>query len=858
MTKNVKRLFAQFQPTKYDLELNLDEQALTFHGAVLVDGHKSGRPSQRLTLHQNGLKITKAELTYHGKKSTQVIEIERINNHNSFHEVRLHAKQMLYPGRYIIKLEFAGKITPQMHGLYPCYFTHKGKEKKLLATQFESHHAREVFPCIDEPEAKATFDLTLTHTLGDQVLANTPVLSQYTKGNRKTTTFETTPIMSTYLLAFVAGDIHGVSTKTSDGIVVNTWGTVAQPKSSLEFANKEAERVLEFFADYFQTSFPLKKLDQIALPDFESGAMENWGLVTYREIALLTDAKNRSLTSEQYVAMVVAHEVSHQWFGNLVTMKWWDDLWLNESFASLMEHIALDSLHPDWNQWETFASSDVISCSNRDIFKDVQPVRVDVKHPDEIGTLFDPAIVYAKGGRLLKMLREYIGDKAFRKGLKTYFDANAYKNTTRDDLWKALSKASGQNIHAFMDPWLEQSGMPVVSLRAEKNKVIAIQQRFVLDKPNDKTRWPIPLLADKVLPTMFDQPSVVISEYPKPLILNQRGSGHYIVNYGSGELKDSVDDAFAKRTMASEGRINYLNDLLLLARRGDISTDEVLEVVAKSSTEPRDAVWALMGRAVGTAYGLIENDETAHTHLNAFRCKVAKPQHAELNWDDQKKDDPNTRLLRLTLLGWMLAGEDDTTTNEAIKRFETATSIDTINAEHRGMILGTLIKSEPRKYMKNLIHAYKDTTNPEIQMAISSGLSSIKDKALSKQLISEALGDQKAGFVRSQDIFRWFAYLMRNRHTRANAWQWLADNWDRLYAEFSESKSLDYFVVYAAGPLNTKEWQTKFETFFEPKSDIVALKRNIKIAQAEIKARVDWRNRDEAKVKAFLNSPSSK
>ncbi len=306
-----------------------------------------------------------------------------------------------------------------MHGLYPCFYEHEGKKKKLLATQFESHHAREVFPCVDEPEAKAIFDLTLTTPKRETVLSNTPIkkssvfrgqesekeksFSKLTTDNRlMKTTFETTPRMSTYLLAFAVGEIHCSESKTQDGITMRTWATVAQPKSFTKFANDEAVKVLEFFTDYFQTPFPLKKLDQIALPDFESAAMENWGLITYREIALLTDPDNRSQSSEQYVAEVVAHEVSHQWFGNLVTMKWWDDLWLNESFASLMMHLALDALHSDWAQWEEYTASDVIFASSRDIFKDVQPVRIDVKHPDEIMTLFDPAIVYAKGGRLLK------------------------------------------------------------------------------------------------------------------------------------------------------------------------------------------------------------------------------------------------------------------------------------------------------------------------------------------------------------------------------------------------------------------------------------------------------------------------
>lgn len=854
MTKDVKRLFEQFNPEHYTLALSPESDSMIFSGQVVITGKKTGRPSQRIVLHQKDIKITKAELIRKDKKGSGNIVIDRINHHNSFDEVRLHASQMLYPGHYTITLWFEGVINDKMHGLYPCYFTHKDIKKKLLATQFESHHAREVFPCIDEPEAKATFDLTLTSPKNEQVLANTPVLKQQEKAGKLVTVFETTPRMSTYLLAFVIGELHCVETTTTDNIVVRTWATVAQPKSSLTYANNEAKTILEFFTDYFQTPFPLKKLDQVALPDFESGAMENWGLITYREIALLASARNRSLTGEQYVSMVVGHEVSHQWFGNLVTMKWWDDLWLNESFASIMEHIALDSVHPDWHQWEGYTASDVIACSNRDIYSDVQPVRVKVSHPDEISTLFDPAIVYAKGGRLLKMLREFIGDDAFRKGLKMYFTTHAYQNTTRDDLWEALSAASGQDVHSFMNPWLEQSGMPVISLEANENGATARQERFVLDSTDSDRTWPVATLSEGVEPRLFTTDEVTLTHIRKPLVLNEHGSGHYIVNYGQGILKDAVDAAFASRQLPSETRVNYLNDLLLLARRGDLSLAEALDVVRKSNQEPRDAVWSLMSRAVGLANAMIEDDEASQDKIKHFRCLVAAPLHKQLGWDDVPGDDPNTKLLRLTTLSWMLAGEDSTAMAQALARYEGAGSIKDINAEHRGMILSTIMKSNPKKYFEHLIETYSSSPDPDIKLAVAGGLAAIKDPAIGKQLISRALGQKVHGFVRSQDLFSWFAYLMRNRYTRTDTWEWFVTNWDRLYSEFNDGKSMDHFVVYAAGPLSTMKWQTAFNKFFEPKLSIVALTRNIKIAQAEIAVRVAWRNRDSPKLKTFLDN----
>ncbi|HEY5442482.1 MAG TPA: M1 family metallopeptidase, partial [Candidatus Saccharimonadales bacterium] len=299
MGKKVTRLYEQFQPEHYDLQLVPDRDAMVFSGTVTIKGKKVGRPSERITLHQKDLKITKATLVKHDKNGDKTLAIERINNQNSFDEVRLHAAEMVYPGNYTITLEFTGVITRPMNGIYPCYFKHDGKDKMLIATQFESHHAREAFPCIDEPEAKATFDLTLTTPAGEAVIANTPVKTQTAKGKQQVTTFETTPKMSTYLLAFVYGEMDYKEAKTKDGVLVRTYATPDNAQHT-GFALDCAVKTLEFYNEYFAIPYPLPKCDFVALPDFASGAMENWGCITFREQALLVDPKNPSLHLKQW------------------------------------------------------------------------------------------------------------------------------------------------------------------------------------------------------------------------------------------------------------------------------------------------------------------------------------------------------------------------------------------------------------------------------------------------------------------------------------------------------------------------------------------------------------------------------
>ncbi len=853
MTKTVTRLYASFHPKNYKLHIIPDKENQTFTGSVVITGKKLQRPSQRLTFHQKGLKITDASITRHDKKGDEEIAVDRINHHGSYDEVRLHSTKMLYPGEYTVRLEFSGKITQPMNGLYPCFFEHDGKQKQLLATQFESHHAREVFPCIDEPEAKATFDLTLTTVAGEEALANTPVKKQETKGKLLITEFETTPIMSTYLLAFVTGELHYVEGKTKNGVTVRTWGTVAQPKHFMEYARDEAVRILEFFEEYYQTPFPLPKLDQVALPDFESGAMENWGLVTFREIALLADSKNRSLTSEQYVSLVIAHELSHMWFGDLVTMKWWEDLWLNESFASLMEHVALDALHPEWHQWEEYAASDLIACSNRDIYSSVQPVRVAVNHPDEIHTLFDPAIVYAKGGRLIKMMHDYIGEEAFRKGLKTYFTKYAYKNTTRDDLWAEMSAASGKDINALMDPWLEQSGMPVlrVSPLSATKRTIS-QSRFALDTNTDTSVWPIPLLPSKSTKLDMLESTNAEIEFSGDLpILNVNGSGHYVTHYTSDDDLAKIIESITLESAPSQARINTLNDLMLLARRGDDSLVDALKLVRQLKDEPRDAVWALMSRALGLAANLCEGNEQIKEGLKRFRYELSHEQYKKLGWTDKKNDNPNTKHLRATMIGLMLGAEDPEAISHALDIYKT-TALDDIPADRRGALLGTVVRhgTDPADITK-LIELYKTTANPDLLLALSGALTFTKDPVVVQRLIDDGFG--KKGYIRPQDSFRWFAYLMRNQYSREQAWAWLTNNWDYVSKEIGD-KSLDHWVVYSSGPLQTKEWEAKFHEFFESKRKSTIIGRNIEIAYAEIAARVAWRERDLKAIETFFKA----
>ncbi|MEO5949592.1 MAG: M1 family metallopeptidase, partial [Candidatus Saccharimonas sp.] len=465
--QSVSRLYSQFHPRHYDIHWDLTHAKTDriVKGTATISGEQVD--AHHIRFHAHELTIVNIHVN-----DTQIDDFTLDTNNDEL--VIPHSGH----GLTTILIDFELALTDAMHGLYTCYFIHDGEKQELYATQFESHHAREAFPCIDEPEAKATFRVSITHPLHLLALGNMPVNTHEARDKATLTTFDVSPVMSTYLVAFVVGDMQRATKTTAGGVEVNVYATKAHRHKSLTFALEHAARTIDFFDEYFGVPYPLPKSDHVALPDFSSGAMENWGLVTYREIALLADPKTIGISGKQYIAEVVSHELSHQWFGNLVTMKWWDNLWLNESFASVMEYLAPASLYPEWNSWFDFTTREGVAALRRDAIDGVQPVELAVNHPDEITSLFDGAIVYAKGGRLLHMMQTWIGEDAFRTGLKAYFTKHQYGNTSGDDLWDALSESSHKDVGKLMHTWITQSGYPVIHASLQNGEIVLRQEQF--------------------------------------------------------------------------------------------------------------------------------------------------------------------------------------------------------------------------------------------------------------------------------------------------------------------------------------------------------------------------------------------
>ncbi|HSW85691.1 MAG TPA: M1 family metallopeptidase [Candidatus Saccharimonadales bacterium] len=855
MVKKVDRLFEQFHPDNYRLDMAVDPENMTFSGQVTIKGQKVSRPSQRFTFHQKELKVRAATIIKHNKKNTETIKVVRINNQNSLDEVRLHTNTMLYPGSYTISMKFEGKITKPMNGIYPCFFKHGGKSNKLIATQFESHHAREAFPCIDEPEAKAIFDLTLTSPAGDTVLSNTPVKTTSVKGEKQISSFETTPRMSVYLLAFVFGKLKNLETVTKNGIKVGIYAT-PDNAGLMQHGLDVAVRGLEFFVDYFAVDYPLPKLDVVALPDFSVGAMENWGLITFRETALLTDPKTSSLESRQMVALVVAHELSHQWFGNLVTMKWWDDLWLNESFANLMEYRAVEALYPEWHIWEQFVNLETGNAKRRDSLADVQPIHTEVNHPDEINTVFDHSIVYAKGGSVLYMLMHYVGEDKFRKGLTAYFEKNRYGNTVADDLWAALGKVAKEDIGKFMNNWVTRPGYPLVSVDwvPGSEKIILDQQRFYSDpmvKPTNENPWPVPLAATYQLSEpLFEKHigNMQVKIGDGPLLLNHNGYSYFLPRYIQSAHLDLIVKSIKAGKVDNIDRLLLMDNYNLLQRGGMVATTEMLELLKGYSEESGENVWSVMAAAIGEVRRLVEDDEVAEAKLDNMIRNMAVKLSNDLGWDDKQDDSPQTLRLRSLTQSITAAAKDKLTIKEGLKRVNAFTIPADLPPSTRTVIYYIGARYGQSSEFNKLLKLHETVTNADEKEELAGALTATKDPKHYKILLEMLTTDS----VRRQDLMHWFVWLLRNRYSRQSSWNWMTSHWDWIDKEMSSEKTYSYFPRYAGSIFSRTADLKKYQAFFDPLKRNVALGHDIKLGEQEIASRIAWRQRNEKTVIEWL------
>jgi aminopeptidase N len=849
MKTSVKQLYNQFRPKDYILSLEPNETAKTFKGSVVIEGLKIGPTTQRLVFHQSDLKVTKAKITFHDKKASTEIPVSRINQQNKLQEVRLHTDEKLRSGRYTVELSFTGKITRSMSGIYPCFYEIDKKTKELLATQFESHHAREVFPCVDEPSAKATFNLTLTTPKKETVLSNTPIASESVIKDKKTTVFETTPKMSTYLLAFVTGDVKYKEARTKKGVAIRAYAT-PDKLEFVDFALDVAVKCLDFYSEYFGIDYPLEKCDLIALPDFAAGAMENWGLITFREQALLVDVQKTSLATKQHVALVVAHELAHQWFGNLVTMRWWTDLWLNEGFASWMEYFAIDHIFPEWQLWIQFAVDEQLQALALDALENTHPIEVAIKHPDEIRSIFD-TISYSKGASVINMLHQFVGAENFKMGLRYYLEKHSYSNTDTIDLWKALEEVSKKPVKSFMHKWTTSSGFPIVKVDVSDKSISLAQERFFINpkhKTSDSTVWPIALFpSNSAVESNFNEKHATQKVVDQNLKINNGQMGFYRTAYNPTHL-EKLGELIRRGKIKPIDRLGILSDVFETAKASKFDTAEALHFLSFFSNEDDFVVWDIIASSLGSLR-MVMDDEDLRESMKPYMRELVALQLKRLGLKRLKGDSHFDRLLRPIIVSMAALADEPKVVKYCLDLFKSIDKGDSgvIDPDLKGCVFGTVARLGAKKEYEELLKLHNESTNSEERNTLVGALTSFKQP----ELIERSLKLITSADVRLQDVPFWIAFSFMNRYAKKQTWDWLKKNWDWLEKNLGTDLSFYRMPIYAARTFSKESFIKEYKDFFKPLIT-PAMTRTYKQGLEIMEFQSAWRDRSLKEVKTFF------
>lgn len=825
----VKRFYETFHPEHYDLRINVNRKQKEINGTSTVTGEVIENPvfinQKNMTI--DSVKVDGKDVPFDVLEKDEAIKIETGKN-----------------GKAIIEVEYSAPLTDTMMGIYPSYYEVDGVKKQIIGTQFETTFARQAFPCIDEPEAKATFTLALKwdEEDGEVALANMPEVEVDKDGYHH---FEETVRMSSYLVAFAFGDLQSKTTHTKDGVLIGVYATKAHKPKELDFALDVAKNAIEFYEEFYQTKYPLPQSLQLALPDFSAGAMENWGLVTYREAYLLLDPDNTSLEMKKLVATVITHELAHQWFGDLVTMKWWDNLWLNESFANMMEYLSVDGLEPDWHIWEMFQTSEAPAALTRDATDGVQPIQMEINDPADIDSAFDSAIVYAKGSRMLVMVRSLLGDDALRKGLKYYFDHHKFGNATGDDLWDALSTATDLDIGKIMHSWLKQPGYPVVSAYVDSSDghLKLSQQQFFIGEGKDVGRqWQIPLNANFKAPKIMSDKEIDLGYYKNlrseaghPLRINVGNNSHFIVKYDKTLLDDILAHVDELDPIA---KLQLLQDLRLLAEGKQISYAAVVPLLTKFADSKSSVVINALYATAAKLRQFVEPESAQEKDLKKLYDKLSASQVARLGWKVKPGESDEDAQIRPYELSASLYAENKDSIKTAHEIFTAnEDNLEAMNADVRPYVLINEVKNfGSHNLIENLIKEYQRTADPSYKVDLRSAITSTIDPAEVALIVDNF---ENADVIKPQDLRGWYAGLLSNHHGQQAAWDWIREDWDWLDKTVGGDMEFTTFITVTTLVFHTPTRLKEFKEFFEPKVNIPLLSREIKMDIKVIEGKVD-------------------
>ena len=755
MSDNPFRLPRLVVPNHYDIRLELDLETFVFNGSVGID-LEVREATDRIVFNAAELEIKSAALS-------NGIDIAEISYDDDAQRATLTAAETLHPGSHRLEIEHSGIINDQLRGLYrSTYKGADGTEHALATSQCQAIDARRIFPCWDEPDFKATYQTTMVVADGLEAYSNAAELDRVALDDGRTEfRFARTMKMSTYLLAFVAGPFEA----TEPRMVRDTPIRIIVPKGNLhltDIAMENAVFCFEFLSDYYDIPYPGDKLDHIAIPDFAAGAMENVGLITYRDSYLVIDPAKASQSELERSLDVIGHEIAHQWFGNLVTMAWWEGAWLNEAFATFMEMKATDAMRPEWKRWLTFANVEVPWAMGTDQLLSTRPVEFEVKAPEEVDQMFD-AITYGKGSAVLHMIDEFIGVENFRAGVGNYLRKHSYGNTVTTDLWEGLDGASEYPVSEIMDTWVYQRGFPQIEIKGISEGVELSQRRYlVTPDETDTTIWKVPISLRGVADgTSFELKELLESDESKVgiegdlewIVANAGGSGFYRTSY-SDELFDALLENVVD--LGAIERYNLVSDTLGFMRNGQLSAVTFLDLVSRFGNETDEQIWSVI---IG-GLGLIEHhalDDVARPGFQGFVADLMGPKLASLGWAAREDESDLQRKLRgdfIAALGDL--ARDEATISRCREVVADLLSGEPVDPEVATAALSVYARMGGSEEYETLWKFYLESRTPLDQVRYLRSVASVETEAESRETLRKVI----KGDIRTQDGFWVFARLL--------------------------------------------------------------------------------------------------
>jgi len=843
---NPHRLSELVVPENYKIILEPNLNDYTFNGEVNINIDVV-EAIDEIILNSAELIIKSVEIFSGTNKK---IGIKNFSADETLERLTIFLGEKIQNGRYQLNIIFSGSLNDQLRGFYRSEFVdEEGKKHTIATTQFESTHARRAFPCFDEPLFKATFDISLIVPQDQYVVSNSPIISQVIQDKfTKKIHFEKTMKMSTYLVAFIVGPFEATEEILVDGIPLRIIHPIGKGHLT-DYALKSGKFALEFFTKYYGIKYPGQKLDMVAVPDFAFGAMENLGCITYREVLLLVDETKATSPELLRITDVIAHEIAHMWFGDLVTMKWWNGIWLNEAFATFMATMCSDNFNTEWKRWNQF-SLERSMAFDVDSLESTRPIEFEVKSPVDAEGMFD-LLTYEKGGSVLRMLEQFLGEEVFRNGIVHYLKKFSYKNTDTDDLWNSIENETNHPVNQIMNSWIFQKGYPLISVEYGKNKkeIKISQNKFLFSKNSlkDDTKWFVPInikysVNNKVFEEkiLLDKQTIKfeLKDEVEWIFFNANSNGFFRVIY-SKDLLQQLSKAINSEILPIE-RYTLLDDLWATVLSGELSASKFIEFTQNYKHEKDLDVWVLLSSCL---YSLdkLTNKNTKEIFVEKI-LNIVNPLVDEIGYLPSKNDSARVLELRGILIKLKANICNDKKTIDFCRELhdEHLKNHKDIEPNLLSSIISVVATNGDSRNYEVFLDKFKNAKNPQDERRYQTSLALFNHEPSFINTLEITLD----GTIRTQDAPYLLALCLRNKTHGGKAWDFIKDNWQDLLVKFPSNSIVR--MLSGITSLSNDNLSNDIHKFFQ-KNDVPQGQLTLIQTLEKLRINVDFVNRESDK-----------